>query len=154
MGSTTFSGPIKSGTVRHTTGTTPSNDMKNVGDVVLSQTFGYTFADTGSFATGIVLPANSQIVDIISHVDVVWNSVTSDALEIGLTGNADEYADVADMTAGGRSTIAVALAQSVVWHNIGTSSVELYLTINSVGGSLTTGSARITVLYAQNNNII
>ena len=31
MGTTTFSGPVKAGTIRQTTGTTVGTDMKNVG---------------------------------------------------------------------------------------------------------------------------
>ena len=39
MGTTTFSGPIKAGTIKHTTGSTLGTDMANVGQVVMSQTF-------------------------------------------------------------------------------------------------------------------
>ena len=37
MGSTTFSGPVKAGTISQTTGTTVGTDMKNVGQVVMAQ---------------------------------------------------------------------------------------------------------------------
>ena len=39
MASTTFSGPIKAGTIKNTTGTTVGDDVKNVGQVVMAQTF-------------------------------------------------------------------------------------------------------------------
>ena len=39
MGTTTFSGPIKAGTIKNTTGTTLGTDVANVGQVVMSQTF-------------------------------------------------------------------------------------------------------------------
>ncbi len=39
MGTTTFSGPIKAGTIKETTGTTVGTDMKNTGQVVMAQTF-------------------------------------------------------------------------------------------------------------------
>ena len=36
MGITTFSGPIKAGTIKDTTGTTLGTDVKNTGQVVMS----------------------------------------------------------------------------------------------------------------------
>ena len=39
MATTTFSGPIKAGTIRNTTGTTLGSDIKNTGQVVMAQTF-------------------------------------------------------------------------------------------------------------------
>ena len=38
MGITTFSGPIKAGTIKSTTGTTLGTDVKNTGQVVMAQT--------------------------------------------------------------------------------------------------------------------
>ena len=38
MASTTFSGPIKAGTISNTTGTTVGTDVKNVGFVKMAQT--------------------------------------------------------------------------------------------------------------------
>ena len=35
MASTTFSGPIKAGTIRNTTGTTVGDDVKNTGHVLM-----------------------------------------------------------------------------------------------------------------------
>lgn len=143
MGSTTFSGPVRAGTVR-------DNAANNVGNVVLSQTDTFTFADTSTFATNIILPASSQIVQMFVDVDTVWNSVTSDALEIGDGTDADAYGDVADLQVAGRTIASVDGTQAAAIDDIGTSDVTINLTINSVGGSLTTGSARITVFYVQN----
>lgn len=143
MGSTTFSGPVKAGTVREGAG-------QNTGKVVLSQTATFTFADTGSFATSIILPAGAQIVQFHVDVDTAWDSVTSDALEIGTSGDADAYGDVADLQTAGRTTASVDATQAAAIDDIGTSDVTVYLTITSVGGSLSQGSARITALYVQN----
>ena len=76
MGTTTFSGPIKAGTIRNTTGTTLGTDVANVGQVVMSQTFaadlsnGAIAADT----TNVVIPANSQIIDCV--IDVITAAIT------------------------------------------------------------------------------
>jgi len=37
MGRSTFSGPIKAGTIYNTTGTTVGDDVKNVGFVIMAQ---------------------------------------------------------------------------------------------------------------------
>ena len=39
MAITSFSGPIKAGTISNTTGTTLGSDVKNTGQVVMAQTF-------------------------------------------------------------------------------------------------------------------
>ena len=45
MGTTTFSGPVKAGTIRETTGTTVGTDMKNIGQVVMAQTHAIDLSD-------------------------------------------------------------------------------------------------------------
>ena len=63
MGTTTFSGPIKAGTIKETTGTTLGSDVKNTGQVVMSQQFSVAFGQEGSdVTTTTVIPANSQII--------------------------------------------------------------------------------------------
>ena len=62
MASTTFSGPIKAGTIANTTGTTLGDDVKNVGQVVMTQSSDVALtqtATTTATALGIVIPANS-----------------------------------------------------------------------------------------------
>ena len=72
MATTTFSGPIKAGTISNTTGTTVGTNMKNTGQVVMAQTFstGTTLASGASAAntTSVIIPANSQIIDIVLDV--------------------------------------------------------------------------------------
>ena len=45
MASTTFSGPIKAGTISNTTGTTLGDNVKNTGQVVMCQSQAVTQAD-------------------------------------------------------------------------------------------------------------
>ena len=73
MGSTTFSGPIKAGTILSTTGTTIGTDIKNTGQVVMAQSAAFAYSDTSVTATNIVIPANSQIIDIVIDVEVAFN---------------------------------------------------------------------------------
>ena len=69
MAITTFSGPIKAGTIKNTSGTTLGTDVKNTGQVVMAQTFstGTTLSSGASAAneTTVIIPANSQIIDIV-----------------------------------------------------------------------------------------
>ena len=67
MANTTFSGPIKAGTISNTTGTTLGDNVANVGQVVMTQSsdVALTHATTTATALGIIIPANSQIINMI-----------------------------------------------------------------------------------------
>lgn len=73
MGTTTFSGPIKAGTIKDTTGTTPGTNVANVGNVVMAQT---ALVDLTGGAlnqkheTNIVIPARSRIVNVVIRIVV------------------------------------------------------------------------------------
>ena len=57
MGTTTFSGPIKAGTIKNTTGTSLGTDIKNTGQVVMAQSF-----TTGTTLAGGASAAMSQML--------------------------------------------------------------------------------------------
>lgn len=142
MANTTFSGPVRAGTVREGTGA-------NIGGVVLTQTDTFTYTDTGAFATSIILPASSQIIDQMVDVTTVWNSGTSDALEIGTSADPDAYGDVANLQSGGRTLVDPDATQSAAIDDIGTSDVTVYLKITSAGTAVSQGEARVTITYRQ-----
>ena len=48
MATTTFSGPIKAGTIKETTGTTLGSDVKNVGFTVMAQSAAITQSTTAA----------------------------------------------------------------------------------------------------------
>ena len=91
MATTTFSGPIKAGTIKATTGTTLGTDVKNTGQVVMAQTFstGDTL-DSGASAaneTTVIIPANSQIIDIVlDKVTAMGTNTAVSVLVIQLAG--------------------------------------------------------------------
>ena len=69
MGKTTFSGPIKAGTINDTTGTTIGTNVSNVGSVVMAQSIVVDITGASDLNQRIaVVPANSQIVDVILNV--------------------------------------------------------------------------------------
>lgn len=142
MGKTTFSGPVRAGTIR-------DGSSANIGGVVLSQTATFDFEDTGSFASGIILPAGAQIIDQIVDVTTAFDSGTSDALEIGTEADPDAYGDVADLQAAGRTVVDPDATQCAAIDDIGDADVPVYLTVSSAGASITAGEARITITYRQ-----
>ncbi len=80
MGTTTFSGPIRAGTISHTTGTNVQDNIANVGYVTMSQSVGVTQAATSTApATTIIIPANSRILAIKLYVTTIWSGGASTA---------------------------------------------------------------------------
>ena len=86
MGTTTFSGPIKAGPITNTTGTTVGTDVKNVGFVKMAQTAGWTQSTTAA-DTGIVIPANSQITEIIINITTACGAAD---ISMGTTSTSTE----------------------------------------------------------------
>ena len=152
MGITTFSGPIKAGTIPVTTGTTVGSDMKNVGQVVMGQSASFDYGDTSATSTDIIIPANSQIVDIDVNVQVAFNGSGTDLIDIGVVGNPDLYIDGQTLAAIGKIAPA-ATALCANWKDIGTSDVRIQLQVTDGGGDASAGTATFTVSYLQNNNL-
>ena len=157
MATTTFSDPIKAGTIRNTTGTTLGSDIKNTGQVVMAQTFstGTTLASGASTAnsTTVVIPANSQIIDIVLDKPTVMAGATC-VFSIGDTvgGNAsflNSYSVTIDSGVG-RAYPTTEAGGALAWADTGTSDVKLTWTST---GSTSGGEIRATILYQQNNNL-
>lgn len=148
MSFTTYSGPVRAGTVRD--GTVASG--RNTGLVVLSQSY-----DTGDLTGAIVgnvdtqfgnLPKGSQIVDIV--VDQVVASATgTTTVSIGsATGGAQLMAAIAT-TAGGRFRGTATAATQLAWTTSTTTDTTLFLRNATGTATLTAGRFIVTVLYAQ-----
>ena len=85
MASTSFSGPIKAGTIKETTGTTLGSNIKNTGQVVMAQTFAVSLA-SGAIAAAVqdvVIPAKSQIIDCV--IDVITAASGATNISVGDT---------------------------------------------------------------------
>ena len=157
MATTTFSGPIKAGTISNTTGTTVGKDMKNTGQVVMAQTFSTGAAlDSGASAanaTTVVIPANSQIIDIVLDKPTVMAGATC-VFSIGDTvgGNAtflNAYS-VTIASGAGRAYPTTEAGGALAWADVGTSDVKLTWTST---GATDAGEVRATILYQQNINL-
>ena len=157
MGTTTFSGPIKAGTIRHTTGTPVGEDVANVGQVVMAQTFSTgTALDGGASSansTNVVIPANSQIIDIVLDVVGVMAGATC-VFSIGdVSGGNATFLNSFSITVAsgaGRKYPTTEAGGTLAWADTGAD--DLRLTWTSTGAT-TNGEIRATVLYQQNNNL-
>ena len=152
MATTTFSGPIKAGTIKNTTGTTVGTDMKNTGQVVMAQTHAIALSGgaIAAEATSVIIPANSQLIDIVFDV-ITAASGTTDISVGKVGGSAIQYVNAYDIgTTAGRHYPTTEAGGAQVWEDIGTSDVRMNVT-NSAGTS--SGECRITVLYQQNINL-
>ena len=157
MGTTTFSGPVKAGTIPNTTGTTLGKDVKNTGQVTMAQTFstGTSLSSGASAAnaTTVVIPANSQIIDIVIECPSAMVGATA-VLSIGdsVGGNAT-FLNTFSITVAsgvGRKYPTTEAGGALAWADIGTADKKLTWTTT---GATSGGEIRATVLYQQNINL-
>jgi len=149
MANTTFSGPIKAGTIKDTTGTTLGADVKNTGQVVMVQSQAITQADG---TTNIVIPANSQILDIELSVTVAWDGAASTA-GLGWTGDATALTAAAAVAGGTLGIVEAGPGADATrvgnWADVGTTDRRILVTNTNTGA----GEGFVTVRYVQNNNL-
>jgi len=152
MGTTTFSGPVKAGTIRETTGTTVGTDMKNIGQVVMAQTHAIDLSGgvITAEATAMIIPANSQIIDIVFDV-ITAASGTTDISVGQVGGSAVQYVNTYTIgTTAGRHYPTTDAGGASVWEDVGTSDVRMNVSNSAATSS---GEVRLTVLYQQNINL-
>jgi len=143
MGTTTFSGPIKAGDKRE-------GASKNTGSVLMAQSAVIDIIGaTNTTAVGII-PANSQIVDVILNVTTVSNDGGAATVKIGHSGDDDEYLAATSVKGSPATTRGTIGADGT---DIGTSDQTVNAIFTAANGDGTTGAATVTVLYIQNNNL-
>jgi hypothetical protein len=152
MATTTFSGPIKAGTIKNTTGSTLGSNIANVGQVVMAQTFSADLSGGALAAsvTDVVIPANSQIIDCVIDVITAANATTN--LSVGDTvGGASTILNTfASGTTAGRKYPTTEAGGALAWQDTGTADIRLTVTASA---ATTAGLVRFTILYQQNNNL-
>jgi len=152
MGSTTFSGPIKAGSISQTTGTTVGTDIKNIGQVLMAQTAAVDLSSgaIAASALDIIIPANSQLVDIIFDSITAASGATN--LSIGKVGGAaTAYVNTYALgTTVGLKRPTTEAGGALAWEDVGSTDVRFNVT-NSAATSA--GEVRVTVMYLQNNNL-
>ena len=152
MGTTTFSGPIRAGTIKDTTGTTLGSNIANVGQVVMSQTFSADLSGGALAAsvTDVVIPANSQIIDCV--IDVITAASGATNLSVGDTvGGATSLVNTyAIGTTAGRKYPTTQAGGALAWEDTGLADIRLTVTNSAATNA---GEVRVTILYSQSNNL-
>lgn len=146
MGKTTFTGPIRAGNILNTSGTTLGQDVKNVGSVVMVQTYPITQALTATaLGTTIVLPANSHILNIQMLNTVAWTGAAT-TLSVGTSATATELVALTSMPVGLTAlNPGTDATRSALWDDTGTTDDRIWVKSANTGD----GVGTITVRYIQ-----
>lgn len=144
MGFSTFSGPLRAGTVR-------DGADRNTGLVTLAQAF-----DTGVVTAGVgnvdlrigTLPQGALIVDIIVDQIVVPGGTSTSTVSVGTTSGGAQLMAAVATTAGGRFRGTTTAATQLAWLTSTTADTPVWLRY-AVGTAAGVGRALITVVYVQ-----
>jgi len=110
MSRTTFSGPVKSGTIKY-------NQYKNTGTTVLKQIQAVPFNTTLTSTVTNYLPSGCQLLNIVVDVLAVFDSATSATLSVG-------------KTAGGTNTLLVLILKQLLVESLLLSPLHSFLLCN------------------------
>ena len=150
MATTTFSGPIKAGTIRNTTGTTVGTNIVNTGFAVMAQSAVPNITGASQLNQRMaIVPANSQIVDVILNVTTVGNDGGAATISVGTAADADAFLATVNTKALGTTHGTLDTEAT----DVGTTDLEVLADFTGANGDGTTGVATVTVMYLQNNNL-
>ena len=150
MATTNFSGPITAGQIRNTTGTTLGDNMKNVGFVSMAQSAKVDIIGaTHTSQVCAVIPANSQITDVIVNVTTVNNDTGAATISVGTVADADAF--IATLNVKALATTHGTLDTEAT--NVGATDIQVFADFTAANGDGTTGAATVTVMYIQNNSV-
>ena len=148
MSFTTFSGPVRSGTVRENAG-------RNCGLPILSQSYTALPAVIQASPTArllCTLPAGSKILRMQVEVTVAMTGATNCGLVVGTSATANKYfttfntGSTVGMVAQATVDSAMQVAET---NNIGTSDVGVYGTFTAATADATAGNVVVTIVYIQ-----
>ena len=150
MGTTTFSGPIKAGTISQTTGTALGDSIKNTGQVIMAQSVIVDIIGASHLnQVCAVVPANSQIVDVIVNVTTVNNDTGAATISVGTVADADAFIATLNVKALATTHGTLDTEATIV----GTTDIQVLADFTGANGDGTTGAATVTVIYIQNNSV-
>jgi hypothetical protein len=149
MSSTTFSGPIKAGTIKDTIGTTVGTNVANTGFVTMAQSIIVDITGASALNQRVaIVPANSQIIDVILNVTTANTDTGSATVSVGTAADADAFLATIDVKA--LATTHGTLDTEAT--NVGTTDLEVFADFTAANGD-GTGAGTVTVVYLQNNNL-
>lgn len=140
---TAFDGPVISGNKRYAD-STPAN----TGVALLTQSVTLDQNSTNAVSQTIVVPGQSQLVDILVDTTTAWNSGSSATLSVGTTAGGTQYAGSVDVkSAAGRQRPTFSGAQLLAMNNI-TTNTSVVVTVTP-SGATSAGKTIVTLVYAQ-----
>lgn len=149
MGTTTFSGPVRSGTK-----TAGETNGPNIGLALLQQGAALTQNSTTAVSSTLYIPVGSKIVDIIVDVLTAFDSATTAVLSVGTAAAGTQYAGSVDAKTAGRVRPTFTAAQLAAMSGVGLTGASsptvapVVITITPTGAT-TAGYVRVTLVYAQ-----
>ena len=143
MAITTFSGPIKSGTVRE-------GASENLGFTLMSQSAVIDIIGATNTNTIGIIPANSQIVDAILNVTTASNESGTGTIIIGTAADDNAFMSATNVKA---AAVTHTGGTTALANDIGTSDTAVTATYTAQNGDGSAGVATVTILYMQNNNL-
>lgn len=149
MGTTTFSGPVRSGTLK-----TGETNGPNLGFAVLEQETSITQNSTNAVSSTLYIPVGSKIIDIIVDVLTAFNSATSAVLTVGTAAAGTQYAGSVDAKTAGRTRPTFTAAQLAAMANVSVLGVAaptpapVVVTVTPTGAT-SAGYLKVTLVYAQ-----
>lgn len=151
MGKTTFSGPIRAGTIPETTGTSVGTNVRNVGSVVMVQHVAVTQAATATAqGTSIVLPANSHILDIQMVTTTAWTGAAT-TISLGTSATATELVSGGSLASIGVNALTPGTdaTRTANWDDTGTTDKRIFALSANTGS----GVGTLTVRYIQAHDL-
>lgn len=154
MGTTTFTGPVRSGTLK-TGETSGSNTGPNIGLARLNQ-FATLIQSGGGLVQSVTLniPVGSRITSFEIDVLTAFDSATSATLTIGTSAGASTYVGSVNAKTAGRASITYSAAQLAAMAGLTTAgaasptTAPVVITVTSVGAP-TAGVVTVAVNYTQ-----
>ena len=154
MANTTFSGPIRAGTIKDTTGITLGTNVANIGQVVMSQSIMIdpkVAAGTTTYNVGVI-PDNSQLLGVTIRVAIASNAGGTATVSVGVVGKTTQFliantnvkalGETSALATGGLDT-----ADRFSGDN------QITATLIAAGATATAGQVTVTFTYVQANNL-
>ena len=153
MANTNFSGPISAGNIRNTTGTTVGENVKNTGQVVMSQSIMIDTAIAAgatTFNVGVI-PKNSQLLTATIRTSVVNNNATSCTISMGKTGSVAYFLAAQN----GQALAEYSTLKTTAFDEADRfdADTQITATLIAAGTTATTGQVSVTFTYVQANNL-
>jgi len=145
MGASHFTGPLIAGPILQSSGTTPGQNLADVGYCVMAQSSAQVQSGsvTTAVTTSIVIPAYSTIVGINVIVSTAWTGTFT----VGTTATATELVGTGGtITAVGNVAFPpTTQANALLWANVGATDVQIFYKPASTGS----GVSQLVVTYIQ-----